>query len=98
MNKVTIHDWREGHIGQAAYVTDAYYLGVANKLATMITSFSSNEGLEKERIKEWALSLAYYFEIEEPGSARMDLKSLMGCFIPMKRLLLVMEGSVLRIF
>jgi len=62
MNKITIHDWRKGHLELFPYVTDAYYLGIANKLAVLITNLSPKDGPDKEQVKEWALALAYYFE------------------------------------
>lgn len=62
MNKITIHDWRKGHLELFPYATDAYYLGIANKLAGLITNLSPKNGPDKEQVKEWALALAYYFE------------------------------------
>lgn len=62
MSRITIHDWRKGHLDAMSFVTDAYYLRIANQLAAVGTRLSGDGGLDKGLMKEVALSLAYYFE------------------------------------
>lgn len=87
MNKITIHDWCKGHLDMFPYVTDAYYLGIANRLAGVITRISPKDGLEKEQVKAWALAVTYYFEDVISGIGVWQAfttkhKALYGKFVP----------------
>ena len=47
MSRITIHDWRKGHLDAMSFVTDAYYLRIANQLAAVGTRLSGDGGLDK---------------------------------------------------